>query len=185
VRFLTSKAPAIAALVCIAIPCAATLIKEVTFEDLVASSTQIVSGHVTRSWTSWGSEHKLIWTRYEVAVDDVIAGEPASTVVMSEPGGVLDGQGMRVESAVRYTIGEHVVLFLQQYPGGDKRTVGWSQGKFTVDESNRVHSSAGAGYLPNHLSGTPNGTRIGSLDGITYRELSQRAVELYQRRVAR
>ncbi len=119
----------------------------------MASSSQIVSGHVTRSWTSWGSEHKFIWTRYEIAVDDVIAGPRGSTVVVSEPGGVL----------VRFTAGEHVVLFLHQFPSGDKRTVGWSQGKFTVDEGGFVHA---------------NGARVASLNGITYSELRRRVAAL-------
>jgi hypothetical protein len=148
---------------CLSGLCTATIIKEVSFGELVASSSQIVSGHVTRSWTSWGSEHKFIWTRYEIAVDDVIAGPRGSTVVVSEPGGVLDGQAMSVESAVRFTAGEHVVLFLHQFPSGDKRTVGWSQGKFTVDEGGFVHA---------------NGARVASLNGITYSELRRRVAAL-------
>jgi hypothetical protein len=165
VRYLSFVATA-----CFAGLCTATSVKEVSFEDLVASSDQIVSGRVTRSWTSWGSEHKFIWTRYEVAVDDVMAGPQTSSVVVSEPGGVLDGKAMTVESAVRYAIGENVVLFLHQFPSGDKRTVGWSQGKFTVDGDHRVHA---------------NGARIAAFNGITYTELRQRVAALSQRSVAK
>jgi hypothetical protein len=169
VRYLS-----LVALACFAGLCTGTIIKEVGFEDLVASSNQIVAGHVTRSWTSWGSDHKFIWTRYEVAVDDVLAGpqnsNASSTVVVSEPGGVLDGKAMSVESAVRYTTGEHVVLFLHQFPSGDKRTVGWSQGKFTIDAGDRVQT---------------NGARMASLNGITYTELRQRIAALSQRSAAK
>jgi hypothetical protein len=154
---------------CIAGLCTATSVKEVSFEDLVASSDQIVSGRVTRSWTSWGSEHKFIWTRYELAVDDVLAGPRTTSVVVSEPGGVLDGKAMSVESAVRYAIGEHVVLFLHRFPSGDKRTVGWSQGKFGLDQGDRVHVS---------------GARIAALNGIPYTELRRRVAALTQRSAA-
>jgi hypothetical protein len=158
------------ALACVAGLCTATIIKEVSFQDLVASSDQIVAGRVTKSWTSWGSEHKFIWTRYEIAVDDVIAGPQSRSVTVSEPGGVLDGKAMSVESAVRYTIGEHVVLFLHQFPSGDKRTVGWSQGKLTLDEGNRVHAP---------------GARTGSLNGITYTELRDRVIASSRRSAAK
>lgn len=157
------------AVACLTALCSATTIKEISFEDLVATSDQIVSGRVTRSWTSWGSEHKFIWTRYEIAVDNVIHGARDATLVVSEPGGVLDGRAMSIESAVRYTIGEHVVLFLHQFPSGDKRTVGWGQGKFTLDDSSQVHASAGG--------------PIAALKAISYTELRRRVMALLPRRV--
>jgi hypothetical protein len=138
--------------------CTATVIPPVSFEDLVWKSDQIVTGQVIRSWASWGPEHKLIWTRYEIRVEDTIKGAREQTLVVSEPGGQLDGLGMRVEGAVPYESGEHVTLFLQTYPSGDKRTVGWGQGKFTLDAQGKVHP----------------GISDGSLKGITSVELRHR-----------
>ena len=62
------------------------------------------------------------------------------------------------------------MLFLHQFPSGDKRTVGWSQGKFTIDAGDRVQT---------------NGARMASLNGITYTELRQRIAALSQRSAAK
>jgi hypothetical protein len=164
--------------------CIATTLKEVSFEDLVGSSDQIVSGHVTKSWVSWGSQHRFIWTRYEVAVEDVMRGPKTSTIMVSEPGGVLEGKGMSVESAVRYSIGDYVVLFLHTYPNGDKRTVGWSQGKFTIDDRDRVHSNAGSGFAIARF-GVVAGTPISTLDGVAYTQLRMRVADLLKGTVVR
>ena len=116
----------------------ATFVPSVSFHELVTKSTQIVTGRVVRSTTSWGSEHKFIWTRYEIDVDNVIKGERQKTVIVSEPGGTLDGRTMSIEGAVAYAPGEHVALFLESFPSGDKRTVGWGQGKFSFDPSGKL-----------------------------------------------
>ncbi len=179
-----SLASLLVPLACFATVCTATTLKEVSFEDLVASSDQIVSGHVTRTWTSWGSQHKFIWTRYEIAVEDVWRGPKDNTVVVSEPGGVLDGRAMDIESAVRYQVGEHVTLFLHQFPSGDKRTVGWGQGKFTIDGANRVHAAASGGVLPRR-PGVASATPVESLNGISYADLQRRVAAIAPRSVSK
>ena len=86
----------------------ATIVPTVSFHEMVGQSSQIVTGHVVGSTTSWGAEHKYIWTRYEIAVDRVIKGKPQKTVIVSEPGGSLNGTTMRIAGAVTYRPGEHV-----------------------------------------------------------------------------
>jgi hypothetical protein len=163
--------------------CSATVIPSVSFEDLVAKSDQIVSGTVTRSWTSWGPEHKLIWTRYEIRVEDAIKGAKDQTVVVSEPGGSLEGMGMSVEGAVPYAIGEQVTLFLHRYPSGDKRTVGWLQGKFITDTNGLVHpGSAGGRVEVNLKTGAASATPLSALDGIKPTDLRRRILAVSERR---
>jgi hypothetical protein len=155
----------------------------VSFEDLVAKSDQIVTGTVGRSWTSWGSEKKLIWTRYEIHVEDVIKGVREKTVIVSEPGGSLEGHGMRVEGAVPYEAGEHVTLFLESYPSGDKRTVGWTQGKFTWDAKGRVHPGSAGGRVELNLNSLRfSATPLAALSGITSEELRRRIMSLSKAR---
>lgn len=115
-----------------------TSIPPMTFHELVAKADQIVTGRVVGNEISWGPEHKFVWTRYEIAVDDVIKGPLQKTVIVSEPGGTLDGITMRIAGAVAYFTGEHVTLFLETYPTGDKRTVGWGQGKLSFDASGKA-----------------------------------------------
>jgi hypothetical protein len=163
--------------------CSAASIPTLSFEELLAKSDQVVSGTVGRSWTSWGQEHKLIWTRYEIRVEDVIKGTRERTVIVSEPGGSLGGRGMRVEGAVPYETGERVTLFLETYPSGDKRTVGWAQGKFTKDANDRMHPGSAGGRVELNLNAlVPSATPLSALNGITSAELRRRIVSVSERR---
>ena len=123
---------------CIAGVCLATQSQSLSLNDLVSQSDQIVTGYVVRSWPSWGTEHKFIWTKYEISVQEVLKGPRSSSIVVSEPGGELNGQASQVAGSVPYQPGEHVTLFLRQFPSGVRRTVGWSQGKFNIDPAGRI-----------------------------------------------
>lgn len=163
--------------------CSAAIVPALSFEEIVAKADQVVSGTVGRSWPSWGLEHKLIWTRYEIHVDDVIKGRRERTVIVSEPGGSLGGRGMRVEGAVPYESGERVTLFLETYPGGDKRTVGWAQGKFTRDASGRMHPGSAGGPVELNLRALlSRATPLSALNGITSEELRRRIVSMSKTR---
>ena len=104
-----------------------------------------MTGYVVRSWPSWGTERKFIWTKYEISIQEVLKGAQASSVVVSEPGGELNGTASQVAGSVPYSPGEHVTLFLHRLPSGLRRTVGWSQGKFNIDSTGQVQS---AGHDP-------------------------------------
>ncbi len=119
-------------------PAAATLTPELGFETLVAESEAIVHGTVVRSWTAWDDERVAIWTHYEIRVADWLKrstglrGATASTLLVSEPGGSLEGVHMQIVGAPRYAVGEEVVVFADRTEIGYLRTCGWSQGKFSV-----------------------------------------------------
>ena len=126
----------------------ATQIPQISFEQVIHQSDQIVTGRVLRSWVAWGPSHEFLWTHYEVQVESVVKGQPATTVTISEPGGMLNGRAMDIAGAVHYEPGEHVMLFLNKTPVGYSRTVGWSQGKYRIGNDGTVHAtSAGAEML--------------------------------------
>lgn len=56
-------------------------------EDLVATSTLILRGHITANRTVLTPDQKTLYLRYEVAVDDVFKGSVGSSVVVLTPGG--------------------------------------------------------------------------------------------------
>jgi hypothetical protein len=146
---------------CLATPCFATVTPNLSLKDLVAQSDEIVTGYVVRSWPAWGTERKFIWTKYEISVQEILKGPHASSVVVSEPGGELDGKASHVAGSVPYQAGEHVTLFLHTFPSGVRRTVGWAQGKFQIDRSGRVQAAGHAMELT-----ATAGAR--SLDRISY-----------------
>jgi hypothetical protein len=111
------------------------IVPRYTVGELAANSEKIVEGRVTHQWTAWDRRHLYIWTHYQVQVVDVLKGEPAGVITVSEPGGSLDGIGQLFSGAVPYAIGEHVLLFLYRTPIDYLRTRGGTQGKFSVQSN--------------------------------------------------
>ena len=142
----------------------ATSVEQLSFEELIDHSNLIVSGQVTRAWADWDSEHKFIWTHYEVAVSATHKGTPGSTVVISEAGGVVGDRGMSIAGTISYQPGEKILVFLTRVPNGYLRTTGWSQGKYTVDDKGTLHAA----------SSLRPGTSIAALEGMSAAELHTR-----------
>jgi hypothetical protein len=157
----------------------ATSVPSLTFEELTDQSELVVSGQITRSWSEWDSSHKFIWTHHELSVEATQKGSPASTVVVSEPGGTVADRGMVIAGSVDYKVGEQVAVFLQRMPNGYLRTTGWAQGKYSVDQAGHLHAQARLRDLEivSVNSAKPvdaRGESIRSLDGITVAELRSR-----------
>jgi hypothetical protein len=163
--------------VLIASNAAATSVPSQTFEELTDRSELVVSGQIARSWSDWDSEHKFIWTHYELKVSSIQKGAALSTVVFSEPGGEVGDRGMAVAGSVGYRPGEQVAVFLERMPNGYLRTTGWGQGKYTVDNTGHLHpevSQRGSEFVQvdQSVRSRPTaGTPIRTLDGITVGEL--------------
>jgi hypothetical protein len=136
----------------------ATEIPRLSFEELTDTSSLVLTGTITRSWSAWEPTHKYIWTHYEVAVESVQKGAPARLVEFAEPGGTVDGFAMNVEGAVVYRPSDQVLVFLQRVPNGYLRTTGWGQGKYSVDKTGTLHAHAS----------------LRTLDGLTVQQAAQR-----------
>jgi hypothetical protein len=149
----------------------ATSVARLSFEELTDQSELVVSGQVNRSWAEWDAEHKYIWTRYELSVSGTLKGSAASSVVFSEPGGTVGDTGMSVPGSVGYAAGEEVVIFLQRMPNGYLRTAGWSQGKFRVDQTGKLHGEASQTGLEIVGGKARTAIPLQSLDGLNVAQL--------------
>ena len=119
----------------------ATTIERLSFAEMTDSSEAIVAGQITDSWSAWDSGHKYIWTHYRILVSNSIKGA-GSLVEIAEPGGVVDGIGMKIGGSTDFRRGETVLVFLQRMPNGYLRTAGLGQGKYSVDEAGHLHGAA-------------------------------------------
>ena len=144
----------------------AAIVPRITAEELAAQAERIVRGEVVRSWAAWDSEHKYIWTHYEVSVAESVRGPHAASITVSEPGGSLDGMNMRTSGTLRYALGEQSVLFLYQTPIGYWRTVGGPQGKFVVNAQGRVHTDSQGMAFADPAGGGRTGTSLAAFEGI-------------------
>jgi hypothetical protein len=88
----------------------------------------------------------MIWTHYQLQLEETLKGNPSSSLIVSEPGGIVGDQGISIAGAPQYDVGDEVVLLVWRTPIGYLRTSGWGQGKFTVStakgsSTKTVHTS--------------------------------------------
>jgi hypothetical protein len=165
-------------LICVAAQ--AALVPALSLEELIDQSEIIVHGRVTRSWAAWDSGHKYIWTHYLISVIDPIRGNPAASVVVSEPGGMLDGMGMTVSGALDYAVGEEAIVFLYRTPIGYLRATGLGQGKYTVTSERRVRANLKGLELVKH--GASRGVALSTLEGLSVSDFKVRIREAVRSR---
>jgi hypothetical protein len=149
-----------------------------TSEQLAESAEQIVHGRVVRSWTAWDRNHKYIWTHYEIAVSEILRGARAANVIVSEPGGTLDGVSMQTSGSLPFTTGEETMLFLYRTPIGYWRTVGGPQGKFAIDRDRIVRSGSAGVLLVDGPGNRPPGQSLMRLQELPVNEFLMQARKL-------
>ena len=158
----------ILSLVCLAAQ--ATLVPALSLEELIERSEIIAHGRVASSWPAWDSGHKYIWTHFRLDVLDPIRGNPGASVVVSEPGGSLDGVSMSISGAPDYALGEEAIVFLYRTPIGYLRATGYGQGKYTVAPNLRVHANLKGLELLNR----DGASSLSTLEGLTAAEFKAR-----------
>jgi len=126
-------------LACLAVQ--AAVVPALSLEQVIDQSEVIVHGRVARSWSAWDNAHKYIWTHHLIEVIDRVRGAEVRSIVASEPGGELDGVGMRFSGSIAYAVGEETIVFLYRTPIGYLRATGNGQGKYTITPGKRVRAN--------------------------------------------
>lgn len=132
-----------------------------------------------RSWTAWDSPHEFIWTHYELRVIDRLKGRQSPTVVISEPGGTLDGRSLAIEGAPRLRSGEELIVFLYRTPIGYWRDVGFGQGCYTVVAGRIQANTSGTEFI--QTARADSGTSLESLIGLNTADFKSRVIALVAR----
>ena len=156
----------------------ATMVPSLSVEELVDQSEVIVHGRVARSWTAWDGARKYIWTHHEIDIIDPIRGAGFAPVVVSEPGGALDGVEMRFSGVLPYALGEEAVVFLYRTPVGYLRTQGHGQGKYTITSDARVRSNLRGVEL---LTRTSRGAPLSTFEDLPLMEFKARVRDTLRR----
>jgi hypothetical protein len=133
---------------CLAVASAAAVIPRYSAERLLQAAEVIVEGRVIRIWSSWDANRKYIWTHYEINVFETLRGAAGASIVVSEPGGSIEGINQQIGGANAFSKQEHCVLFLYRTPIGYWRVAGGPQGRFTITLDARVRMESGdVGYI--------------------------------------
>lgn len=130
------SALALAALdLAVTVPARATVMVEVSLDDMVRGADAIVRGTITRTGVRMQIEdgHMEPYSVSEVAVDEWLSGPGDDHVTVRERGGEWQGAGHFIDGTPHYRVGEEVILFLERNPSGrDFCTYAMAQGKFIV-----------------------------------------------------
>lgn len=95
-----------------AAPPAAALSQKLSFDQIVHRGQTILVGTVVSSSTRWGDGNKMIWTDYEVSVEETWKGSLGRMVTLSFAGGTVDDRSIVVTHVPQLAIGATYVFSL-------------------------------------------------------------------------
>ncbi len=122
------------ALAAIALPALASILQQMTVEQMTAASTEIVQGMVTGSYPAQSGG--TIFTHYSVQVTQRLKGPNNPTTDVAIPGGSLNGLRQSFPGMPVLKTGAAYMLFLWQGKSGPNQPVGLNQGIFEVGAGN-------------------------------------------------
>ncbi len=116
----------------VGIPAGATILQQLTLDDMVRKSTSIVQARVTGS--SEVVRNGDVFTIYKFETLEVLKSGSATREV-AVPGGVAGGMRQVVAGAPTLRAGEEYILFLWTGRSGLTQLMGMSQGLFSVERT--------------------------------------------------
>jgi hypothetical protein len=138
----------------LAVPLAAATFELPTDAQLRDRADVVVVATVLGASAHKGSDD-MLYTDYQLRVEEVLKGQAGADVVVSELGGFLNGRGSVVAGAPRYETGARVVAFLRQREDGTYYTANMALGKYRFAGKTLVRDTQSI----ETLSGTPDDTR--------------------------
>lgn len=123
-------AAAISALLLVPGLSSATTLQQLSLDDMIRKSSEIVHGTVQCSGAAWRGS--TLYTNYRVQVVEQWKGASAMQLDFSVPGGALNGIRQTYAGAPAIAEGQDVLLFLWTSKSGLRQVIGLSQGLFTL-----------------------------------------------------
>jgi hypothetical protein len=111
------------------------IVLKLTLKELAAAASSILLGEVTDIATY--QDKSGIYNLVTLEVGQAIKGKAGQDVKIRVPGGEVRGNGLWVEDAPAFQIGERVIVFLEEHEGV-LSVVGGFQGKHTIDNNDVV-----------------------------------------------
>jgi hypothetical protein len=105
----------------------------IDMEGLTNRADVIAVGKIASLRSEWNQDRSRIVTRATIAVDQYLKGEqPQRSLVITVPGGEIDGVGEMYSHTARFKPDEQVVVFATADNRGQLGVVGGDVGKMTV-----------------------------------------------------
>jgi hypothetical protein len=125
---------------CAAVPLGGTTLVQLSLEQMSEASTAIVRARVVNQETLWNAPHTEIMTYTTLEVENVLKGQPGSTLVVEQLGGTIGHFAEHVSGTVHFRPDVSYVLFLE--PAGDTGrylVVGMAQGAYRIYRDATTH----------------------------------------------
>lgn len=117
-----------------ALPLSASTFIAMDEGELLASSQAVVQGEVLDVRSFWNDDRTAIVTEARVLVDELLAGEAPSVVVVKTFGGQVGDYAILAHGFPTFQAGEQVLLFLAA-DGDDYRVAGYRLGQYRIRDS--------------------------------------------------
>lgn len=112
---LFGRALAVLALV-LGLSASATIVIAQTIEQMARRSPLILRGTVLQQQSRWDDERRRINTYVELAVTDTLKGQAPRSILVRQPGGIVEELGQRVSGTASFSPREDVLVFLETVP---------------------------------------------------------------------
>ena len=129
----------------------AGLVVKLSIEEMTTMAQSILVGNVTHI-ANYQGDKGYIYTQITLSVEQTIKGETRGGVIITVPGGEVNGHKMLVEDAPSFQLGERAMVFLEE-PDGTFVVVGGFQGKYTIDKNNMVGGTTSLAEFIQQLRG--------------------------------
>jgi hypothetical protein len=143
----------------------ATTLEKLSFDEMVAKSTSVVSGRVTFSHVQ--QHGAIFYTHYKVQVTEQFKGPAAKVIDIVLPGGTIGNAQQRFSGVPKLQADMDMALFLWTSKSGLTHIIGLSQGilQMSKDASGQIIVSREA-------------IREGMVDGKTGRAASDSGIQM-------
>ena len=114
-------------------PLPGTTLQQLSLDDMIRKSTEIVRGKVQCTGRSFRGS--VLYTNYRVQVTEEWKGAPASQINFSVPGGFSNGIRQTYAGTPSINDGEDLILFLWTSKSGLRQVIGLSQGLLNLSST--------------------------------------------------
>ena len=120
--------------VLLAVSASASTLLRMSLDQLAQASTEVIRGHAVNQETLWNPAHTRIYTYTTLAVDQTYKGNPASTLIVQQPGGTIGKVRVFVAGTIQFHSQASYVLFLERSAADPSKflPVGMMQGAYRI-----------------------------------------------------
>ena len=109
----------------------ATTVRSFTLPELATEADRIVLGTIGNVRTFWNNEHDTIYTEYDITVERMIKGTPATVLTVRLMGGRVGDVKLSIEGNGSMEPAERVLVVVRDQESYST-LVGMSQGKWSI-----------------------------------------------------